>query len=68
MLVAGWQVSHVFVPLAAPLAMQALPMKQKPVLSVGAEQTPVDELHVPAVWHVSGVVQETWLPAVQTPA
>ena len=45
----GWHVSHVFVPLAVPAAMQALPMKQKPALSVAGEQTPVVEAQVPAV-------------------
>ena len=28
----------------------------------------MDELHVPAVWHESGAVHVTWLPAVHTPA
>src|ERR1700728_4371305 len=63
----GWHVSHVLGPFAAPLATQAPPIAQKPALSVGAEQTPVPVLQVPAVWHASGAVHVTWLPAVQTP-
>jgi hypothetical protein len=37
-------------------------------LSVGAEHTPVEVLHVPAVWQESGAVQVTELLAVQVPA
>ena len=32
------------------------------------EHLPVLELHVPAVWHASGAVHDTWLPTVQVPA
>ena len=57
-LTAGWHVSHVLAPLAAPDSTHVPPMEQKPALSVGAEH-PVDALHVPAVWHESGAVQVT---------
>jgi hypothetical protein len=66
-LTAGWHVSQMFEPLAASLGTQAPPKSQKPALSVGAEHIPVDELHVPAVWHESGAVHVTWLPAVHVP-
>jgi hypothetical protein len=66
-LAAGWHVSHVLVPLVAPDATQAPPMAQKPAFSIGAEQTPLVVLQVPAVWHESGAVHVTWLPAVHTP-
>ena len=36
-------------------------------MSVGAEHCPVDVLHVPAVWHESGALHVTWLPAVHVP-
>jgi hypothetical protein len=63
----GWHVSHVLVPLVAPAATHAPPIEQKPALSVGAEQTPVELLQVPAVWHESGAAHVTWLPAVHVP-
>jgi hypothetical protein len=66
-LTAGWHVWHALAPLGVPLVMHMPPIAQKPALSVGAEQTPVPVLQVPAVWHASGAVQVTWLPAVQTP-
>jgi hypothetical protein len=58
-LTAGWHDSHVLAPFAAPAATHAPPMKQDPALSVGAEQTPVVALQVPAVWQESGAVQVT---------
>jgi hypothetical protein len=64
----GWHVAHVFVPFVAPAATHAPPMEQKPALSVGAEQTPVALWQTPGLWHESGAVHATWLPAVQTPA
>ncbi len=67
-LAVGWHVAHVFVPLLAPAATQAPPIAQKPALSVGAAQSPVVALHVPAVWHASGAVQVTGLLPVQVPA
>jgi hypothetical protein len=64
----GWHVTHVFAPFAAPEVTHAPPMEQKPVLSVGAVQTPVDALQAPGLWQESGAVHVTWLPAMQTPA
>ena len=64
----GWHVSQVFAPLVAPDATHAPAMSQKPALSVGVGHLPVVVLHVPAVWHVSGDVQVTWLCTVQVPA
>jgi hypothetical protein len=66
-LTAGWHVSHAFAPFVAPEATHAPPMEQKPALSVGAEQTPVDALQAPGLWQESGAVQVTWLAAVHTP-
>ena len=43
-------------------SLQALPFGL-----AGFEQTPVDGLHVPAVWHWSGDGQTTALLPVQTP-
>jgi hypothetical protein len=64
---AGWHVWHVLAPFAVPEATHAPPMEQKPALRVGAEQTPVEGLHVPELWQESGAVQVTVLPAVQRP-
>ena len=67
-LLPGWQLSHAFAGSIAPLAMHALPMKQKPALSVGVGQAPVAGMHAPTVWQASGAVHVSVLPAVQTPA
>jgi hypothetical protein len=49
--------------------VQALPSLQAvPSVLLGLEQTPVEVLHVPAVWHWSRAVQVTGLAPVQTPA
>jgi hypothetical protein len=63
----GWQVSQVFAPFVAPAATHAPAMSQKPALRIAAEHRPVELLHVPAMWHESGAVQVTWLPAVHVP-
>ena len=57
--VPAWQESPV---------VQAFPSLQAiPFAAVGFEQTPVEELHVPAVWHWSSAVQITGLLPVQVP-
>ena len=59
----------VHVPLwQASAVVQAFPsLHAVPFVAVGFEQTPVDGLHVPAVWHWSCAVQVTGLLPVQVP-
>lgn len=48
--------------------MQAFPSLQAvPFVLFGFEHTPVEGLHVPAVWHWSSAVQVTGLLPVQVP-
>ena len=55
-----WQVS---------VCVQALPSLQVvPFATVGFEQTPVEVLQVPAVWHWSNAAHTTGVPALQAPA
>jgi hypothetical protein len=57
--VPAWQASAV---------VQALPSLQAvPFVFAGFEQTPVEGLQVPAVWHWSRAVHVTGLPPVQVP-
>ena len=59
MQVPAWHVSF---------CVQAFPsLHVVPFAAVGFEQTPVDGLHDPAVWHWSWAVQVTGFPPVQVP-
>ena len=48
--------------------MHAFPsLHDVPLVAAGFEQTPVDVLHVPALWHWSLAVQTTGFAPVQVP-
>ena len=63
-----------FAPVQAPVwqvsdCVHALPsLHAAPFGFEGFEQTPVDELQVPALWHWSLAVQVTGVPATHAPA